>query len=168
MRSLMITVIGLMLLSGAGIARAQTFDFKGLVLGSASSVNALQEQQDLKCHAISFNSAPSGYECNGKTTMLGQDGSLRVHLSNEDHVVFIVVQIQVDVTKRAIIKDMIQPLVQKFGPPKLQRSPGHLEWHNELGQVVVFTSSILQAKLEYRGGRSAPIPKLNEKDKKDL
>ena len=167
MRSLIITVIGLMLLNGAGIARAQTYDFKGLVLGSSSSINVLQEKYGLKCHASFFNRAPYGYECNGKTTMLGQEGSLRVNLSSEDRVIGIVVHIQVDVTKRAIIKDMINPLSQKFGPPK-RHAPGLVEWGNAQGQVVVFNYSMLSGRLDMRGGRSAPLPRLDEKAKKDL
>src|SRR5205823_5415084 len=108
-----------------------------------------------------------GYQCYGRTTFLGQDADFRVVLSTADLVVLIVVEFKVDVAKRAVINDMIRPLTQKFGPPKRQ-GPGVIEWLNERGQVVVFTHSLLTGRLDMRGGPSAPIPKLNEKDKKDL
>ena len=167
MRFLMAFSIASFIFYNTGIARGQTFEFKGLVLGSKVELDELRDKFALKCYGTSFNKQPSGHDCVGKTTLLGQEGKFRVSLNNEGQFVGMRIDIKVEVTKMEVLKDMRKELVQKFGRPKSQ-THNTLTWSNEKGQVALFGNPMTTAWLEFRGGKSAPRERLSEKHMKDL
>ncbi len=167
MRSLMITIIGLLSLNGAGVARAQAFDFKGIVLAGRSSIDVLQEQHRLNCDVV--HRTENGVKCLGEGTMLGEDGTLIVYIDNEDVVrgIRFTYQPKDFVKNLKLGSEIEKALIEKFGRP-VRRFANNLTWSNKEGHVVVFSGSPASSTLDMRGGAPRHAPKLNETQKKDL
>ena len=166
MRALMTTTIGLLFLCGLGIACAQTYDFKSIVLGGKSSIDALGER-GLTCDVA--RRTENGVKCVGNDTMLGQEGALTVYIDNGDVIRGIIFQYRPKdaVKNMKLLPDMERSLIEKFGRP-IRQAVHSLTWENAQGQVVVFSGGPRRTFLEMRGGVRKQAPKLDQDQKKDL
>lgn len=162
----MIGIIGFWFLGGAGVAGAQDFEFKGLVLGSKTSMHALEGQHSLRCDVGSRSQY--GIPCRGATTFLGQKGTIEINLSNEDVLTRIYVRYVSDILK---YKDMRKAFYEKFGRP--QRQSGYTdEWRKGLGkaeqQWIKLTPNLLEMRIVRLNQPADPAFLLKDKDRKDL
>jgi hypothetical protein len=138
----------LSLVAIGGVASAQTFDFKGIVLGGKSSAASLQRE-----HALACQSGPRNIvTCRGKTTLLGQDASLVVYLTED-----IVQNIVVTYKHQMLFDDLAKAYSQKFGKPK-SRALGKVLWRN--AQFHEF--DLRHGSISIRHGKAPP--KLDRKD----
>lgn len=143
-RLITIGIIGVLLLGGAGVAGAQDFEFKGLVLGSKSSVQALEGEHSLKCDTA--HRSQYGIQCRGASTFLGQKGALEVDLSNQEVITRINVRYESNLLK---YKDMRKSFYEKFGRP--QRQSGYTdEWRKGQGKVEQQWIKLTPETLEMR------------------
>ena len=146
-------------------AHAQTFEFKGLVLGAKSSIQDLEAMHGLKCEER--RRSQYGIPCSARTTLFGKDGSLEVNLSNENVITRIYVQHQSDILK---FKDMRKTFYEKFGRSQSQSAYSD-EWRKAVGKVeqqwVRLTPEILEMRIVRMDSPKNPAFLLNKKDRKD-
>lgn len=160
----MIGIIGFWFLGG--VAGTQEFEFKGLVLGSKTSTQALERHHSLICDAV--HRSQYGIACRGATTFLGQKGTIEINLSNEDVLTRIYVRYESNILK---YKDMRKAFYEKFGRP--QRQSGYTdEWRKGLGKTEQQWIKLQPQSLEMRIVRlnppTDPAFLLKDKDRKDL
>ena len=124
--------------ANVGVACAQVFDFKGIVLGGKNIVAALQEKHRVKCdveHRTEY-----GVTCVGNETMLGSEGFLTVQIDNAEIVRGILFTYNPNDAKQKLQRyemerEVQTALIEKFGRPT-QRVGMSLTWANKQGQVV--------------------------------
>lgn len=153
-------VIGLVL-SGTQVSFAQTFDFKGIVLGSEIDTKVLEEQHQIAC---SYTERTKRSICTGKTTFLGMDANLTVSVrdvvDNQGLVQSIDVFYQ---TSTVWPKDVAAELSKKFGPPKRQRHNMIFEWENPERHLAYLEHSRFAMKIP-PVVKKQETPKINKKD----
>lgn len=135
---------------------AQTFDFKGLVLGSRVDARTLEEKFNLTCR----NYPAGGGNCNGKTTFLGMEAMENVAIDKNNMVVDITVRYS---TTTVWPKDIAAELMKKFGLPKHQRQNMIFDWINGSGQRVHLEHRELRMTTPRVVEKEAP-PNLKKKD----
>lgn len=151
-----ITAVVLVLISIPTPASAQSFDFKGLELGSRVDVNTLGEQFNLTCSHF----PAGGGRCNGKTTFLGMDAAESVFVDKNNLVVDITVKYY---TKTVWPKSIALELMKKFGPPKHQSQNMIFDWVNGNGHRMHLEHGELEMTTPRVVEREAP-PNLRTKD----
>lgn len=156
-----------LLVVGATAALAEKWDFKGLELGSKSSVGDLQQRFNLKCVAVSPPGV--GQFCQGRTTLLDWPAELKVNLDADDYVFKISVQYRGDPLKQF---DAPKAMIAKYGPPS-KKSGAAYEWTRRTQRSywkIFFDPSKLELSV-YRLDKplsSNPAMTLNPKAKTDL
>lgn len=144
---------------------AQTFEFKGLVLGVKSSIQDLEAMHGLKCEER--RRSQYGIPCSARTTLFGKDGRLDVNLSNENVITRIYVRHQSDILK---FKDMRQTFYEMFGRSQSQSAYSD-EWRKGLGKLeqpwMRLTPEILEMRIVRKDSPKTPAFLLNKKDRND-
>jgi hypothetical protein len=153
-------------LLASGYANAQTFEFKGLVLGAQSSVKVLEEQHGVKCNEATRSE--NGIKCSGVTTLFGESASLEMYLNGQNVISYIHVRHHGNILK---FKDMVKSIAEKFGPP-MKMSGYTAEWRKGNGQVeqqwVQFQPETFELRIVRLDAPKNPAFLLRNKDKKDF
>ena len=149
-------IAAVILFGGASVANAQSFDFKGIVLGSKVESSALAQEHGLNCD----NRDPRATICTGKTTFLGMDAQQLVVIDAQG----VVSNIKVTYATTTVWpKNIAAELSKKFGPPKYQQSAMIFTWINPRKEMAHLEHRQLEMKIpEVR--KEEPPPNINKKD----
>jgi hypothetical protein len=110
------------------VARAASFDFKGLVVGSTVETQELASKFGLKCNAMS-----GGTVCVANTTLLGMPAKESVYVVAKGFVSSIEVQYETTTVQPKIVA---AELVKKFGPPQRNLANFEFDWKNAQGHTA--------------------------------
>ena len=158
-------ILAFSFLGTAVSASAQTFEFKGLTLGTKSSIQVLEATHGLKCEER--GRSQYGIPCRGPTTLFGKNGTLEVNLSNENVITRIYVRHQSDILK---FKDMRQTFYEKFGRSQSQSAYSD-DWRKGQGKVeqqwMRLTPEILEMRIVRMDSPKNPAFLLNKQERKD-
>ena len=135
---------------------AQTFDFKGVALGSRVEAKLLEEKFNFTCRIF----PAGGGSCGGKTTFLGMEATEDIAFDKNNVVIGITVRYK---TTKVWPKDIAAELQKKFGPPKYQRQNMIFDWVNSSGQRVHLEHSELKMTMPRVVEKVAP-PDIKKKD----
>ena len=149
-------IAAVLLFTGASVAFAQSFDFKGIVLGSKVDASALAQEHGLSC----VSRDPRATICTGKTTFLGMDAHQLVVIDAQA----VVSNIKVTYATTTVWpKNIAAELSKKFGPPKYQQSAMIFTWINQRKEMAHLEHRQLEMKIpEVR--KEEPPPSINKKD----